>query len=155
MPRSVVEDVQDTPTENGSEPSLDKVHEVVADAPRFVTFDQLVAKPRRKLTFPIHTIDGDGDEIVLQMTYQSLTNREYDELVERHPREKAKGAQFNVMTFSPALVAAVSYEPRMTFEQAKMIFESDTWSGGELATLFINAQRVCNSGLDVPFIVRD
>jgi hypothetical protein len=155
MPRSVVEDAP--PTENGTEPQ-DKVSEVAAAAPRFVTFDQLVAKPRRKLTFPIHTIDADGDEIVLQMTYQSLTNREYDELVERHPpeaREKAKGAQFNVMTFSPALVSAVSFEPRISFEQAKMIFESDTWSGGELATLFINAQRVCNSGLDVPFTVRD
>lgn len=157
MPRSVTEDAPEV-TENGSEPNIDKVIEVAAAAPRFITFEQLRAKPRRKLTFPIHTADENGGEIVLMMTYQALTSTEYDELMEHHPptpKEKSQGAQYNVMTFSPALIAAVSYEPRMTFEQAKEIFESDAWSGGELATLFINAQRVCNSGLDIPFSVRD
>ena len=158
MPRSVIEDA--SPTENGTEPQ-DKVHEVaaaaVAAAP-FITFDQLRAKPRRKLTFPIHTVDEDGNEVVLQMTYKALTSPEYDALIESHPptpKEKSQGAQYNVTTFSPALVAAVSFEPKLTEDQAREIFASDTWSGGELATLVINAQRVCNSGLDIPFTVRD
>lgn len=147
---------QDSPV-NGT-PSLETVNAIAADAPRFATFDQLRAKPRRKLTFPVHTVDEDGEEVILQMTYKALTNREYDDLVEQYPptpKEKNLGAQYNILTFSPALVAAVSFEPRLNLEQAKEIFSSDTWSGGELATLFINAQRVCNSGLDVPFIARD
>ena len=92
------------------------------------------------------------------MTYQALTTTEYDELMEHPPptpKEKSQGANYNVMTFSPALIAAVSWTAELTFEQAKEIFESDAWSGGELATLFINAQRVCNSGLNIPFSVRD
>lgn len=155
MPRATIEDAP--PAENGVEPQ-DKVHEVAANAPRYITFEQLRTKPRRKLTFPIHTADEDGHEVVLEMTYQALTNREYDELVEQHPpsaKEKAGGAMYNVMSFSPALISACSYEPRLTLDQAREIVESERWSGGELATLFINAQRVCNAGLDVPFTVRD
>lgn len=122
------------------------------------TFAALRAKPRRVLTFPITTTDAEGDELVLTVKYKALSSKEYDDLVAAHPpsaKEKQAGAVYNVDGFAPALISAVSSEPKLTLEQATEIYKSPDWSGGEVGTLFFNAQRVCNSGLDVPFNARD
>lgn len=122
------------------------------------TFASLRSKPRRKLTFPVHTIDEDGQSVELQVTYQAISSTAYDKLLEAHPpksSERAKGAVYDVDSFAPALISAVSLNPAMTPEQAGEIYNSDEWSGGEIANLFTNALRVCNTGLDVPFNVRD
>ena len=122
------------------------------------TFDQLRAKPRRVLKFDVNTVDEDGEDISLSMKYRALSSKEYDKLLEKHPpstREKAKGATYTVDTFAPALISAVSAEPQLTVEQATELYNSDEWSGGEISTLFVNALRICNAGLDVPFNGRD
>lgn len=122
------------------------------------TFSQMRSKPRRKLVFPFSTVDGDGNDLQLQVTFQALSSKEYDDLVATCPpsaKEKQQGGSFNVDSFAPALISAVSLEPKLSVEEAREIYLSPDWSGGEIASLFINAQRVCNSGLDVPFNARD
>ena len=122
------------------------------------TYAALMAKPRRTLNFTVTTEDGDGEEIVLKMKYQAIRSKRYDDLVAEHPptaKEKTAGASYNVETLAPALISAVSLVPTLTVVQATAIYKSAEWSGGEVGNLFMNAIRVCNSGLDVPFNARD
>lgn len=122
------------------------------------TFARLMKKPRRTLTFTVYSADEDGAELALQVKYQALNSKEYDELQAAHPptpKERREGAIYNVDTFAPALMAAVSLEPKLTVEEATELYRSPDWSSGEIQTMFINALRVCNAGLDVPFSARD
>jgi hypothetical protein len=118
------------------------------------TFDQLMKKPRRVLTFTVYSLDDDGEEIALNLKYQAVPSKQYDQLQSEHPpsaKEKRDGAIYNVDTFAPALISAVSVVPKLSVEQATELYHSTEWSGGEIATMFLNALRVCNAGLDVPF----
>lgn len=122
------------------------------------TFSQLIKKPRRTLTFTVSTLDEDGEELLLKMKYRALPSKEYDDLIAEHPpttKEKQAGAIYNVDTFAPALISAVSAVPKLSLQEATELYKSPDWSGGEIATMFFNAQRVCNAGLDVPFNARD
>ena len=136
-----------------------KVEEVAAKAVSgAATFDRLIKKPRRSLSFNVATLDEDGEELLLSMKYLALSSKEYDDLVAANPptaKEKQAGAVYNVDTFAPALISKVSSEPKLSIEQATELYKSPDWSGGEIMTLFFNAQRVCNAGLDVPFNARD
>lgn len=118
------------------------------------TFDSLIRKPKRVLEFSVTTQDEDGEPIALKMKFQAIGGKDYDKLIEAHPptaAQKRQQASFNIDTFAPALIAACSLSPRLTVEQAEQLWVSEDWSGGEASTLYLNAQRVCNSGLDVPF----
>ena len=122
------------------------------------TYAALLGKPRRTLGFDVTTQDAEGEEVVLKMKYQAISSKVYDDLVAEHPptvKEKAAGAVYNVTTLAPALIAAVSLVPKLSVTQATAIYSSGSWSGGEIGNLFMNAIRVCNSGLDVPFSARD
>lgn len=122
------------------------------------TFDLLMAKPRRSLTFDITTESADGTEVVLKMKYLAISGKAYDDLVAEHPptaSDKKAGATFNVETLAPALISAVSAVPKLTIAQATSVYKNGSWSGGEAGNLFMNAVRVCNAGLDVPFSARD
>jgi hypothetical protein len=122
------------------------------------TFSSLAKKPRRVLNFTVFTSDDAGEQVAQSMRYKALSGREYDDLQAAHPptsKGKALGQQYNLDTFAPALISAVSVIPKLTYDEAKTIYTSDTWAGGEITALFINALRVCNAGLDVPFNERD
>lgn len=136
----------------------DTLEKVAAEAPvngaQVATFAALRAKPRRVMTFDVTTVGEDGKDLVLRVKFRAIPSTEYDNLVEAHPptpKQKSEGAAYNVDTFAPALIAAVSNEPKMTYEQAKELYDAPDWSGGEISGLFIRAMQVCNSGLDVPF----
>jgi hypothetical protein len=137
------------------------VEEVAAKAVKTggeATFESLSKKPRRVLNFTVFTADDAGDQVSLKMRYMALSSIAYDELLAAHPpsnKEKTLGASYNVDTFAPALISAVSVIPKLSYEQAKEIYTSSDWSGGEVTALFINALRVCNAGLDVPFNEKD
>jgi hypothetical protein len=139
----------------------DVVEKVASEALNGVpvaTFAALRAKPRRMMSFPVSTLDEDGNETALIVKYRAVPSKEYDDLQAAHPptpEQKKQGHTYNVDTFAPALISACSFEPRMSYEQAREIYTSPDWSGGELGTLFIKALQVCNSGLDVPFNARD
>lgn len=146
---------------NDKSTSTETLEKVAETAPRngaeVATFAALRAKPRRVMTFEVNTLDGGGKEVALLMKYRAIPSKDYDELVERHPptaAQKQGGATYNIDTFAPAIIAAVSYEPTLSVEQATEIYNSPDWSGGELSSLFLRALQVCNSGLDVPFNVR-
>lgn len=132
-------------------------HEDTSGVP-FATFDDLVAKPRRELTFDVTLADADGHPVKRRMTYRAMSGPAYDDMVAEHPptpkqlaNAGGSGVAFNIDTFAPALISAVSHVPKLSYEQAEQLWRSESWSGGESSTLFWNAQRVCNSGLDVPF----
>jgi hypothetical protein len=140
--------------------TTDAVTEVAAKAAKAApaTFDQLIRKPRRTMAFNVYVTDEDGADQALAIKFKALSSKEYDDLVAAHPptqKEKQQGAVYNVDTFAPALISAVSYEPALTLEQATELYRSPDWSGGEVGDLFMRAARVCNSGLDVPFNARD
>ena len=125
--------------------------------PRKATFADLIKKPRRKLDFTVTVADGEGNDQVLGLVFQGLNPKEYDDLVAAHPptsAERSKGAVYNAKTFPNALIAAVSYEPKLDYDQVEALRSSEAWSSGEFMTLFFNAQTVCNAGLDVPFNAR-
>lgn len=118
------------------------------------TVAQLKAKPKRVLHFEINLVDAEGEDVTLAMKYQAISPRAYDKLVSDHPpkpKEKALGAQYDADTFGPALISAVSVIPELTVDDAAEIYHSEDWSAGEVMTLFMNALKVCNQGLDVPF----
>lgn len=122
--------------------------------PANATVDQLLAKPRRKHTFPVTVANEDGEPVVRMITYQAISAREYDTLVEQHPptaKQREEQAILNIDTFAPALISAVSFDPKLTYEQAEQLYTDPAWSGGEVSALYYNAQRVCNAGLDVSF----
>jgi len=125
---------------------------------RAATFDDLRKKNRRKAEFTVTSIDDDGEKVELVIRYRAIGSADYDRLVAAHPptaKQAKDGAQYNFETFGPALVAAVSYEPKLSVEEAKELFGSDEWASGEITSLFMNALRLQNSGIDVPFIGGD
>ena len=137
----------------------DKVTEVAAKAVTHkVTYKDLMGKPRRALNFTVTSADEDGNATELPIKYQAISSKAYDDLQASHPpssKDKAQGASYNVDTFAPALIAAVSCIPRLTLAEATEIHQSEDWSGGEIGNLFMNALLVCNSGFDIPFNARD
>lgn len=78
--------------------------------------------------------------------FQGLGRAEWDALVEEHPatreqkekarKESASPPVWNDDTFGPALVAACSVDPVITYEQAAMLWKSDKWNFAELKDLF-------------------
>ena len=122
------------------------------------TFASLSKKPRRTLSFTITSQDEDGEPITLSLKYRALSNLAYDELLAAHPptgKQKQGGASYNVDSFAPAIISACSVVPLLTVAQAREVYTSEDWSGGEVSSLFINALRVNNAGLDVPFNAAD
>ena len=113
------------------------------------TLDLLKGKKRQQDTFKIWV---DSSEV--EMTFQAIGAIEYDKLVSKHPpttEQRADGAAFNLDTFAPALIAAVSSDPEISLSDAKEIWNSNDWSRGEVITLYRKAVDLCNRGLDIPF----
>ena len=124
-----------------------------SQAAKRATIDLLKNKPQASMEFSIFLSDGE-DTTELTMKFQAIGSREYDKLVSKHPpsaSQRAEGQSFNMDTFAPALISAVSVEPEISLEDAQEIWNSDTWSRGDLMVLFRNAVELNNRGIDVPF----
>lgn len=125
-----------------------------SDASKRATLDLLKNKPRSKTEFSIYIADDDGEEVEVKLKFRAIGMRDYDKLVSKYPpkpAEVAEGATFNMDTFAPALIAACSVEPEMSYDDAKAIWDSPDWSRGDLMALFKNAVDVNNRGVDIPF----
>ena len=134
--------------------AVEEIAQKHTTGPRKATFADLRGKPTRRHDFHVTVADGDGNEVELQMSFRGISSTAYDDLLAAHPptqSEKIKGAIYNGKTFPSALIAAVSLEPKLSYEEVLELSTSDSWSQGEFADLFFNAQKVCNSGLDVGF----
>ncbi len=96
---------------------------------------------------------------VVRFSFRSIGRKAYEKLREEHPptEEQQKQAreeglsvglsaemsrlQWNADTFPPALVAAASYEPKISEEEAWELFHiSDDWNQAELTALFVTAR---------------
>ena len=124
---------------------------------RPATMDHLRKKRKRERVVPIQSLDDDDMPITLEMRLRAISSRAYDKLIGDHPptpTQRDQGAAYNVDSFAPALIAAVSLEPKMSTDDATEIYNSDEWSPGEVGGLFLEALRLCNVGLDVPFTER-
>lgn len=147
---------QDTPPAK-KDADIAEVAEVAAKHLRsggVATFVQLRNKPRRTHRFEVNLPGEDGEDISLWVKYQAIPSKQYDKLVADCPpsaKDRQLGAQYDADTFAPRLISAVSLEPKMTVDEANELYIDPDWSGGEISSLFINALRVCNAGLDVPF----
>lgn len=118
-------------------------------------FAALRKKKIRTSEVVVPTVDDAGDPIELVLKFRALSTTVYDDLVATYPPnkvQKERGDQWDINVFAPALIAACSLEPRLSFEEAKELYDSDEWSGGEISSLFFGCQRLCNAGVDVPFI---
>jgi hypothetical protein len=119
------------------------------EASKSATLEKLIGKKRASTTFKIWI---DQDEV--EMTFRAIGAMEYDRLVSKHPpttEQRADGASFNLDTFAPALISAVSSDPEISPTDAKEIWNSAEWSRGEVITLYRQAVDLCNRGLDIPF----
>lgn len=101
----------------------------------------------------IEALVQSAKETSVTFEFQGIGRAAYDKLVEAHPprkEDKDNKAEFNVDTFPPALIAASSFEPKITEEQAELIFNDPSWSQAELLKLFYTAYSVNNEVADLP-----
>jgi hypothetical protein len=136
----------------------EKIANALGGTAQPATYEALIKKPRRTLSFEVTSANDAGEEIKLTLKFQAIDSTSFDELQSAHPpttKERREGAIYNVDTFAPALIAAVSLEPRLSVEQATEIYKSPDWAPGEVGNMFINAMSVCNQGLNIPFNARD
>lgn len=118
------------------------------------TLDLMKGKSRAKETFSIYIADGDGEQQEVKLTFQAIGAVQYDKLVSKHPpkpEQRVDGASFDIDSFAPALIAAVSVEPEMELKDAQEIWASPEWSRGDLMVLFRHAVELNNRGVDIPF----
>jgi len=138
--------------------AVESAREIVSHAMKDATFDDLVKKPRRVSSFSVSVPNDDGSVSPRRLRFRAISPKEYDELLAAHPptpKQKNDGAFYNPDTFPPALIAAVSYVPKLTVAQATELYHHPDWSPGETGELFMQAGNVCNAGLSVPFSAGD
>lgn len=106
-------------------------------------------------TVDMCTQDADGNPVRVDVTFQGLGRRRFNELRDKHmatddqvkenrKRQLDAGVQlwkiadipWNPDTFPQALIAASAIDPPITPAQAKKIWASDDWSDTELDNLF-------------------
>ena len=108
----------------------------------------LLSKPARTREL---TLDADGAKFTVKI--KALSGPAYDKLLAAHPptkEQKADGGAYDPETFGPALLAASFVEPELTEEQALELWKSDSWSRGEISTLFFSCVELNVIGFDVP-----
>jgi hypothetical protein len=113
------------------------------------TFAQLRSKAPQEKEVVVRL--GDDE---MSFLFRSIGAKEWDLLVSKHPptnAQRADGNPFNTDTFPPALMARVCVEPVLSSEEWTEIWESDTWSRGEIGDLYAAAVNLCTSGFNIPF----
>lgn len=94
--------------------------------------------------------------ITRKMVFQSIGRRKVEQLMTDHPATDAQQRQerrenngdpkarliYNPDTYPPALVAATLVEPKLTYEEAVELFESENITAAEWAQMFYTAQSL-------------
>lgn len=121
---------------------------------RPATFTDLVKKPVRTKTITMK-VPGDDDAVEeLTLRVRAIGQQAYDALLAEHPptkKQKESGDSYNIETFCPALISKSLVEPTLTYDEARELWTSETWSRGELTELFFSCVDVNNKGLNIPF----
>lgn len=148
--------MEETQHEHLSDEAREQLREAMTQI-QDATFDVLLKKPRREITFFVH-VEVDGRPKPVRLKYRALDPKAFDDLIAAHAptaKEERKGYQWNKDTFPPALISAVAVTPQLSYEQADELLKAKNWSPGEVHALFQNALNVCQAGLDVPFSAGD
>lgn len=122
--------------------------------PPTATLEQLKKKQTVTKTVTLTVTGDDGEPTEVSLSFRGIPAHRYDKLISRFPpkkEHKKQGYGYNPDGFGPAIIAATCVEPEMTEEDAREIWESDTWNRGERMMLLMAAIEVCTVGLDVPF----
>lgn len=135
---------------------------VAADSAR----DALKNDPDAKQLPELRRAVEDADALVAELreqvepvtqvfTFRSMGRKKFENLMLEHPAtQPQKDAavarnegepQWNEDTFPQALVAGSLADPPLTFDQVKILFDDDEWSGPELLTLWTTALAVNQS----------
>lgn len=136
-----------------TKPIDDKPSEVART--KRATFDRLSKKKRAERELPITLVGDDGEEEEVFILFRAIGATAYDDLIAKHTptaKQKLDGAVYNIDTFAPALIAACSVDPDLSYAEAKAIWDSEEWSRGEVMTLFGGCVELNNKGLNAPFI---
>jgi hypothetical protein len=134
-----------------------KVKDAQRQGAKRATFAKLKAKKRAELEFTTKLPVGEGGFEEVSFLFRALSAVEFDRLTTVHPpstEQKAMGANVNMKTFQPALLAKVCIDPVVTEEEWKELFAAPDWNQGELGELFWTAHQLCNRALDVNPIER-
>ncbi len=120
-------------------------------AKKRATLDDLLEKARRTKVI-------DLSESGPTVKFQALGSKNYDDLIAAHPptaKQKKDNGVWNPDTFAPALLAACSVEPEIPGDTAVQIWQSESWSRGELMDIFMALVELNAEGLNVPFSAKD
>jgi len=96
------------------------------------------------------------DEV--EFVFVDIGRKKFDGILDKHPpsdeiKELEPAAEWDPETFPPALIAACSYEPEISEEQALEIW--DEWSQAETQALFMGALGACLERASIPFTKTD
>ena len=134
----------------------DQAPDTEPEVTEVASFDELMGKPKRvadvPVLFPGKTSNDKPVKKIVKM--QAISAVDYDELVAEfapNRSQRDQGYNYDPERFQPALVAACMVEPSMSRDQAVSLYKNPRWAGGEFATFFLAAQRLCNVTMDVPF----
>lgn len=119
----------------------------------FASIEDLLGKPPATETIEVLFPNPDGEPIPRKLRFRALPSEDYDLIQAKFPpteKQRKKGQNVDWDKFAPALIAACMDKPQMSYEQVKKLFDSNTWSSGELGNLFSVANALCISGFDVP-----
>jgi hypothetical protein len=130
---------------------------LLADLKRAEKYDE---KHNERDTAPpiLEAIEALDEKIAEQrqaFTFQSIGRKPYGALLDEYkPREGDEDDEeygFNADEFPPRIIALSSYEPKITLETAREIWDGDDWSDAE-TTLLLGAAIIANKEIvDVPF----
>lgn len=138
-----------------TKPVQDEVKPSTVARTKRATFDRLAKKSKaeREVTLQLEGDDGELEEA--SILFRAIGAKQYDDLISKHPpnaQQKINGDVYNLHTFAPALISICSVEPKLSYDEAKAIWDSEDWSRGEVMTLFSSCVELCNKGLNIPFI---
>ncbi len=141
---------------NRAEAALERAEERLSQRPSDAALQAKQADAKAEL----ERLQAEASEsgAVATFTFRGIGRKAYEQLIEDHPPTEAQQkeareagqaaglpAQFqrlkwNADTFPPALIAAASYEPKITPEEAWEIYHvSENWNDGELTSIFVTA----------------
>lgn len=87
--------------------------------------------------------------------FQSIGRKPYSALLDEYkPRDENpddKDLGFNADEFPPRLIALSSFDPKISLDQAREIWDGDNWSDAETTLLLASAVLANKEIVDVPF----
>ena len=114
-----------------------------------VTLAELLGKPKRTGKFEFRLEDE-----LAYIEFSAMSAKDFDDLTAAHPptpAQKADNYNWNVDTMYQPLIAACAIDPVLTLDEATQFIESDSWSFGELNSMYRTVVNLNTSGASVSF----